>query len=286
MSIAITTVLPVPVAIFRATRGRPVVVRRVLGLEPARASRASPCRPGDLGEEDRRLGRLALAEQDAVPRARRLAAQCCEQLAGDRRDAAVVAGAPPLDLAADVVDQRVLLAPLAGDVEVDRLLDRRGPSCSPAPPHERLTRPAPGRAAGRSAPSGPISKCGDFRRIIRRADNGVAQVCRQTAAGRAHLVTHFTRRSYHLMRRIGCRCGVLPKNRAGRKQRASNMCARPLWMRTARRSQVMCLFRQPGVILRCAAVIRSSQSGMISSTGVPSLRPARTASCMACSLAA
>ncbi len=99
-----TTVLPLPVAIFSATRGRPSLCVGVLGLEPA-AEVGLAVPPGDLGQEDRRLGGLALAEQHPV-----LAGgvgPVLEQLAGDRRDAGVAAGPPQLDLAADVVDQRV-----------------------------------------------------------------------------------------------------------------------------------------------------------------------------------
>ena len=76
---------------------------------------------GDLGEEDRGLGGLPLAEQDRLVTIGRLGGPVGEQLARVGGDAVPVARTPPLDLAADVVDQRVLLAPLAGDVEVEGL---------------------------------------------------------------------------------------------------------------------------------------------------------------------
>ena len=65
ISIAITTVLPVPVAIFRPTRGRPALCSALTGSRRrAVVGRAVP--PGDLGQEDRCLGRLALAEEDRI----------------------------------------------------------------------------------------------------------------------------------------------------------------------------------------------------------------------------
>jgi len=45
-----------------------------------------------------------------------------QQLARVAGDAVPVVGPPQFDLAADVIDQRVLFAPLAGEVEVKRLL--------------------------------------------------------------------------------------------------------------------------------------------------------------------
>src|SRR5207248_1352713 len=75
----------------------------------------------DLGEEDRRLGRLALRKDDAVLAI--LVGPVLEQLAGDRRDAAVPTIATPLrDVPPDLVDQLVALPAFARDVEVDRLL--------------------------------------------------------------------------------------------------------------------------------------------------------------------
>jgi hypothetical protein len=77
----------------------------------------------DLGEEDRRLGRLALREYHAVLAI--LVGPVLEQLAGDRRDAAVLTiTTPPRDVPPDLVDQLVPLPAFAGDVEVDRLLNR------------------------------------------------------------------------------------------------------------------------------------------------------------------
>ena len=80
ISIAITTVLPVPVAIFSADPRQPVVVERVLGLEPAPVVGAA-VPTGDLGEEDRRLGGLALAEEHRLVTGRRPGRPVREQLA-------------------------------------------------------------------------------------------------------------------------------------------------------------------------------------------------------------
>jgi len=63
MSIAMTTVLPEPVAIFNAVRGRPELCTAFASSRRRRQSvpdhRPSP---GDLGQEDRRLGSLILAD--------------------------------------------------------------------------------------------------------------------------------------------------------------------------------------------------------------------------------
>ena len=90
----------------------------VLGLEAAPVVSGAVA-AGDLGQEDRRLGSLPLAEEDRLVTGRRAGRPVGEQLAGVRRDAVPVARAPALDLAADVVDQRVLLAALPGGVEVE-----------------------------------------------------------------------------------------------------------------------------------------------------------------------
>ena len=93
----------------------------VLGLEPLAPVGVAVRAARDLGQEDRRLGRFALREDDAVLASR--VGPVLEQLAGDRRDAGVLTvPAPLLDVAPDLVDQLVPLAAFAGDVEVDRLL--------------------------------------------------------------------------------------------------------------------------------------------------------------------
>src|SRR5207244_3722275 len=93
----------------------------VLGLDAgAEIGRALPA--GHLGQEDRRLSRLALAVEDRVFTLGRARRPVLEQLAGNGRDAGIAAGPPAVDLEADVVDERVLLSPLAGDVEVEGLL--------------------------------------------------------------------------------------------------------------------------------------------------------------------
>src|SRR4051794_2506969 len=80
----------------------------------------------DLGEEDRRLGRVALREDHAVLAI--LVGPVLEQLAGDRRDAPVLTITAPLrDVPADLVDELVPLPAFAGDVEVDHLLNRLAP---------------------------------------------------------------------------------------------------------------------------------------------------------------
>lgn len=75
----------------------------------------------DLGKENRRFSRLSLGEDDPVLSG--WVGPVLEQLARDWGDACVLAVATPLvHVAADVVDQAVLLAPLASRVEVERFL--------------------------------------------------------------------------------------------------------------------------------------------------------------------
>jgi hypothetical protein len=80
-----------------------------------------------LGQIDRRLSGLPLTEQHPVltlgtggP------GPVLQQLAADRRDARIVATPPQLHPLTDVVDQRVLLPALTGDVEVQRGLGGLG----------------------------------------------------------------------------------------------------------------------------------------------------------------
>lgn len=96
---------------------------------------------GDLSEEDRRLGGLALAEEDGVV-AMRPRSPMRQQLAGVGGDAVPVACPPALDLAADVVDQRVLLEALPRCIEVERRLFARALG-RPRDRDERLARPPP-----------------------------------------------------------------------------------------------------------------------------------------------
>ncbi len=109
---------------------QPVVVQLVLGFE-APPVVGGPVPASDLGEEDRGLGGLPLAEQHRLVAIRRPSGPVRQQLARVGGDAVPVVRAPPLDFAADVVDQRVLLTPLPGDVEVERQLlpPPGGPSC-------------------------------------------------------------------------------------------------------------------------------------------------------------
>ena len=107
MSIAMTTVLPRAGRHLQRDAGQAVVVRLVLGLEPLAPVGVAGAVRADLGEEDRRLGRLALREDDAVLAIR--VGPVLEQLAGDRRDVRVPLLAPEVDPLADVVDELVLL---------------------------------------------------------------------------------------------------------------------------------------------------------------------------------
>ena len=97
---------------------QPIVVQPVLRLEPTPVVSGAVA-ADNLGQEDRRLGGLPLAEEDRIVSIWRPGRPVGEQLARVRGNAIPVAGSPPLDFAADVVDQRVLLSPLACDVEVE-----------------------------------------------------------------------------------------------------------------------------------------------------------------------
>ena len=58
-----TTVLPEPVAILNARRGRPSL-RRAFSARITLSALVSPMRLGRLGQVDRRLGGLDLAEEE------------------------------------------------------------------------------------------------------------------------------------------------------------------------------------------------------------------------------
>ena len=91
------------------------------------------------------------------------------------RDAVPVARTPPLDFAADVVDQRVLLPPLAREIEVEGLLLVLSRPCGST---GTGMKDSLGRRPGRSCPVGPfgpISKC-DSGRVVRRVENRISEV--------------------------------------------------------------------------------------------------------------
>jgi len=119
--------------------GEARVVLGVDGLEPAPVIGAAVA-TGDLGEEDRGFGGLALAEEDGVI-AVGTGDPVREQLAGVGGGAVPVVHPPALDLQPDVVDQRVLLEALAGG-EVERLL-LAGPLAGSWHGDERLAAPPP-----------------------------------------------------------------------------------------------------------------------------------------------
>ena len=98
--------------------GQAVVVEPVLRLEAA-AVVGGAVAAGDLSQEDGRLGGLPLAEQDRVVALGWLGSPVGEQLPGVGGDAVPVVRPPALHLAADVVDEGVLLAALAGGVKVE-----------------------------------------------------------------------------------------------------------------------------------------------------------------------
>lgn len=99
----------------------PVVVQKVL-LSQTLAVVGGAMAAGDLGQEDCRLHRLSLAEEDWVVTDRRQGAPVQQKLAAVGADSVPVVRPPPLDVAPDVVDEAVLLDPVARGVEVERLL--------------------------------------------------------------------------------------------------------------------------------------------------------------------
>ena len=113
-----TTVLPEPVAILSATRGRPglcVVVRRRAGRSRSRRRRSFV---GDLGEVDRRLERLDLAEEQRLLALR--VGPVLEQARRRCRHADVAAGAPQGDPLADAVDAFVLFDAVLRPLRLER----------------------------------------------------------------------------------------------------------------------------------------------------------------------
>jgi len=118
---------------------QPVVVKVVLGLEPSPII-GGAMTTGDLGQKDRGLDRLALAEQHGLV----ADGPVRQELARVGRGAVPVVRPPSLDLAPDVVDERVRFATLAGHVEVKRERLVRGLACLLAhrDRDEGLARPA------------------------------------------------------------------------------------------------------------------------------------------------
>ena len=119
-SIAITTVLPLPVAIFRPRRvnARQARVRRqiaqpiqVIVGELGREARPPAGQP-DFVEEDDRLGGFQLAEEE--PPRPVGPPPVAQQLLGDLRRALVAGRAPAAHILAQGVDQRQILALLLG----------------------------------------------------------------------------------------------------------------------------------------------------------------------------
>jgi len=106
-----TTVLPEPVAILRAIPGE-AGVRGVVGLGEAVGDPGVAVLAGDLGDVDHGLEGLDLAEEEAAVAVG--VGPVLEELAGGGGDADVAALSPDGDLAADVVDEAVLLAAVLG----------------------------------------------------------------------------------------------------------------------------------------------------------------------------
>ena len=116
MSIAMTTVLPLPVAILKAMRSRP-------GFAPSLASRSRVSRYGlpNLGAYSvRKIGRLDgldLAEEE--PPVTLGIAPVLQQPARRARNARIVALAPVRDGAAHLVDVVVLAQPIVGPLRAE-----------------------------------------------------------------------------------------------------------------------------------------------------------------------
>jgi len=156
MSIAITTVLPEPVAIFSAVRGSRALVNRVVLVDPTPPVGAGIVpSSGDLGEEDRRLDSLALAEEHSVLATGRVR-PVRQQLAGDRRDSEV-RRAPAFDRASDVVDQRVGLtrSPVRSKSRLSWI--SLPPTALPLRDAGTGIQDSLGRRPGRMTPVGPLA---------------------------------------------------------------------------------------------------------------------------------
>ncbi len=152
-----------------------VVVDAVLRVEaPAVVGGVVPA--GDLSQEDHCLGRLTLAEQHRLVARGRPGSPVREQLSGVGRHAVPVARPPELDLAAAVVDQRVLLPPLASHVEVQLKHLWRPLAALSCRRHRDvgLARPAPLENFARRAVRADLEV--PLGRVVRRVDDRVAQI--------------------------------------------------------------------------------------------------------------
>src|SRR6266545_3014622 len=95
-----------------------IVVGRILGIDACSVVRvAVPA--SNLGEVDRGLGGLPLAEEHRLFSLRRHGSPVLQELASDGSDARVLPCPPAIDLETDVVDKAVLLAALTCRVEVE-----------------------------------------------------------------------------------------------------------------------------------------------------------------------
>jgi hypothetical protein len=104
MSMAMTTVLPDPVAILKAVRGRPSLRSAFSARMTLRAFRVAHAL-GRLGQVDGRLRGLDLAEEEAPLTVVR--APVFEEVAGDGGDVRVALEPPTTDGLADLVDDLV-----------------------------------------------------------------------------------------------------------------------------------------------------------------------------------
>ena len=109
MSIAIRTVLPEPVAILNANRGRPPLWAAFSCADDVERLGVAELL-GGLGQVDRGLGGLDLAEEEAALAV--LVAPVGEQVARGRGDVRVALEAPAVDGLADLVDDLVRLLAL------------------------------------------------------------------------------------------------------------------------------------------------------------------------------
>ena len=176
---------------------------------PARHPALQRCRiqpgHGDMSCSQSRTPRIP--EARLVP-VRRTGCPVGQKLARIRRYTIPVANPPPLDLPADVVDQCVQLAPLAGDVEVKGLLDHPRALLADRHRDERLARPAPGSRFP-VGPEGPISKWasgGSYGELMMGLLRSAAMPLRSSPGRcpRCQLLSG----SYHPVRRLEYRCGA------------------------------------------------------------------------------
>ena len=113
-----TTVLPVPVAIFEAETGQAIVMEEVLMLQSRAVVTCVLVPTRNLRQKDRCFCCFSLAEEDRLIASWWISTPMEEELSCVGCDAGIVASPPKFDFSSDLVDQVVLLDSFTCGIEI------------------------------------------------------------------------------------------------------------------------------------------------------------------------